>query len=218
MDERRDAKLVLDVWVGARVEKHLDHGSVVERGGEGERGVALRVDRIHFGALAQQQVRHLGVADVRRLDERGLAGDRVAHVDRSIGLQEQEGDVAEAVVRGAVERAVPIAVDLVDVGARVEQRRGDVDVAVPSGQDERGVAVVVLEVDIDLARREQRLDSRQLAVLHRAQEREVPLGAGRLLAHGARGRQARVWICRTHLEQVGGRQHAKRSVKFGELS
>ena len=60
--------------------------------------VRPRVARAHV----QQQVRHLGVADVRRLDESGLAGDRVAHVDRGIGRildqLEQGGDLDDTLI------------------------------------------------------------------------------------------------------------------------
>ena len=118
----------------------------------------------------------LGVADVRRLDQPGLAGDAVLHVDRRAVVEQQLRHLGVPVVRRAVERAVAVAVRLVDVGARLDQLLHDVDVAVPRRQDERAVAVVVLEVDVDRVVAQQRDNLVVVALLDRAEQRQVRVG------------------------------------------
>ena len=133
----------LDVRIRLCAEQHVQNLQMVKRAREGDGRVALIIHRVALGARPDQHLRHLAVAYIRRLDQGGLAGDVVAHVDLAAGVHEHLGHVEKAVIRRAVERAVAIAIDCVHISSRVEQQPRDVYVAVPRGQNQRRVAIMV---------------------------------------------------------------------------
>ena len=58
--------------------------------------------RVHVGARTDHKLRNVGMANVCGLDQPGLAGHIVAHVDRTARVDEQLRDVEEAVVTRAI--------------------------------------------------------------------------------------------------------------------
>mmetsp|Transcript_25692 Transcript_25692/g.65298 ORF Transcript_25692/g.65298 Transcript_25692/m.65298 type:complete len:337 (-) Transcript_25692:1216-2226(-) len=110
MYERRDPKHVLDVGVSVRMEQHLEHVLVVEGRRESQRRVPLRVRVVDVGLRINEADGRRCVPNVRRLDERCLAGHVIRHVNGCLVAEQHLDGVRVATVRRHVERTIAVAV------------------------------------------------------------------------------------------------------------